>query len=170
MTWIVHYFSFCVVELLSEFLYLNWLYLKGNFEIPHCSINVLIYPLNFYLAPLQRLLRITCLAALWEMRHSGIWIDENCTISDEVAFLNDGRWKVIPLGAKVKTWFLEMHTSVWMINMDLYEWFSNFCVHKMLWNIEIIFDLSFEGSERPQMTLNKIMQYDIISLTYQDVS
>lgn len=119
VTWVVYYFSSCVVELLSEFLYLNGLYFKENFEIPHCSINVLIYPLNFHLAPLQWLLRINCLAALWEMRHSGIWIDENCTISDEVAFLNDGRWKVILLGAKVKTWFLEMHTQC--------EWLTWIC-------------------------------------------
>lgn len=58
-------FSFSVAEFLSEFLYLNWLYLKGKFEISCCSINVLIYPLNFHLVP-SRLLRITCLAALWK--------------------------------------------------------------------------------------------------------
>ena len=62
VTWIVHYFSSSGVELLSEFLYLNWLYLKGKFEIPHCTINVLIFPMNFHLVPLQWLLTITCLA------------------------------------------------------------------------------------------------------------
>lgn len=71
-TWIEHYFSSSVVELLSGFLYLNWLYLKGNFEISHCSINVFIYLLNFHLVPLQQLLIITCLATLWEMRCSGV--------------------------------------------------------------------------------------------------
>lgn len=56
--------SYSVLEVLSEFPYLNWLHLKGNFEIPCCSINVLIYPLSFHLVPLRRLLRIACLTAL----------------------------------------------------------------------------------------------------------
>lgn len=72
VTWVVYYFPSSVLELLSESLCLNWLYWKENFEIAHCRLNVLIYPLNFHLAPLPWLLRITCPAALWEMRCSGI--------------------------------------------------------------------------------------------------
>lgn len=174
MTRIVHYFSSSVVELLSEFLYLNWLYSKGNFEMPHCSIKVLIYPLNFYLVLLKQLLRITRLAALWEMRHSGIWIDESGTTSDDVASHNNGRWNAVPLGVRVKMWFLEMHSSGWMVYSLTLIYCSDsqtFCVHKTLWNIEIFFfDLLFEENKRPQMTLNKIAPYDTISLTYENVS
>lgn len=111
--WRILFLHFAV-ELLSEFLYLNWLSWKENFEISHCSLNGPICPMTFHLLPLPRLLRITCLVALWEMRYSGIWIDESNTTSDEVAFYNDGRCNVVPLGAKVQTWFLEMHSSVWM--------------------------------------------------------
>ena len=64
VTWTMCSYSYPVLEVLSEFLYLNWLYLKGNFEIPCCSINALIYPLSFHLFPLQLLLRIACLAFL----------------------------------------------------------------------------------------------------------
>lgn len=136
MTWVVNYFSSSVVELLSEFLCLNWLYLKGNFEIPRCHINVLIYPLKFHLVPLQWLLRITCLAALWEISCSGIWIDKSSATSDEVAFHND----VVPLSAKVRTWFLEMHSSVWMaysLTLVCNSGSQTFCVPETLWNIEL---------------------------------
>lgn len=72
----------------------------------------------------------------------GVWMDESSTISDEVAFHDDGRWNVVPLGAKVTTWFLEMHTSVWMIHSLTLIYSSDsqtFCVLKTLWNIEISF-------------------------------
>ena len=137
------------MELLSEFLYFNWLYLKGNFEIPCCSINVLIYPLKFHLVPLQWLLRITCVAALWEMRCSGIWVDESSATSDEEAFHNHGRWNVVPLGAKAKTWFLEIHSSVWMVYLLtlIYNSDSQIFVFTRHFGIcRFIFDHSFEGN------------------------
>lgn len=138
------------MELLSVFLYLNWLYLKGNFEIPCCSLNVLIYPLNFHLVPLQQLLRITCFAALWEMRCSGTWIDENGTTSDEVAFDNHGRWwNVVLLGAKVTTWFLEVCSSVWVLyslTSILEQWFSSFlCSQDTLEYVDLFLTSHLKG-------------------------
>lgn len=115
----MHYFSSSGVELLSEFLYLNWLRLKGDFEIPHCTINVLIYPMNFHLVPLQWLLKITCLAPHWEMRCSVIWIDESSTTSAEGAFQYNGGWNALPVGAKEKTGFLEMQSALWINSNSL---------------------------------------------------
>lgn len=159
-------YSYSVLEVLSEFPYLNWLCLKGNFEIPCCSINVLIYPLSFRLVPLGWLLRIACLAALGNRVAVAFELVRTVTPSvKRHSIMMEGQR--VPLGTEVKTWFLIRFISVWMIfliSILFYKQFPNFpCAQYLFSELLVRREIKLSKDSNP----GDIMwhnQFDIIGM------